>query len=108
VEPDLTLKLRTRDASRRPRDGLESLGCDLAPTHLANSVASLGNADQRGVYRRQLLHDLIVNRDVSESLDGDARAFTDAFAERNATTRDGRTRSKRGSTAFEIVAHRLE
>ena len=51
---------------------------------------------------------VIVNRDISESLDSDARALTNPFAERNATTRHVRTRSKRGSTALEIVAQRLE
>jgi hypothetical protein len=100
--------LRTRDAGRRPRDGLESLGSDVAPTHLANPIVPLGDSDQRGVYCCQLSNDLIVNRDIGESLDGDARALADPLAERNATAWHVRTRSKRGRTLFEIVTQRLE
>lgn len=74
------------------------------PTHLANPIRSLGDSNQSAFHCRQLLNDLIVNRDVSESLDGDTGALTDPLPERNATTGHVRTRSKRGSTAFEIVA----
>jgi hypothetical protein len=102
------LWLRTRDAGRRPRDGLESLGRDSPPTHLAHPIAALGNPYQRGVHCGELLHDLIVNGNVGESFDGDARSLTDPLAKRNATARNGCTRSKRGCAAFEIVAQGLE
>ena len=101
-------RLRTRDAGRRPGDGLEPLRCDLTPAHVTNPVCPFGNSDQCGVYCRQLVNDLIVNGNVGESLDGDARALTDPLAERYATARHVRTRSKRGRTFFEIVTQRFE
>jgi hypothetical protein len=54
------------------------------------------------------MHDLIVDRNVGESLDGDARPFPHTFAERNAATRHVRPRSKRRGAGFEIITQRLE
>ena len=69
----------------------------------ADSVLPLGNSGQGGLDGGQLMHDLIVDRNVGEPLDGDARALTDTLAERNAAARHVGTGAKNRCTSFEIV-----
>ena len=68
----------------------------------------LSDTNQRGLDRCELMHDLIVNGDIGESLDGDARAFAHTFAERDPAARHVRTGAKRCGAMFEIVSHGFE
>ena len=54
------------------------------------------------------MHDLIVDRHIREPLDGDARALTDTFAERDATAGHVGTGAQGCGTLFEFVTQHLE
>ena len=98
----------TRHAGCGPRDRLEPLGCDLASAHFADPVSPLADPHQRGVDGSDLLNDLIVNRDVGEPLDGDARSLAHPLAERDAAARHIGTRAEGGGPAVEFVTKGVE
>ena len=104
----MSTPLRARYAGRRPWNDLESLGSDSAPAHFAQPVLALRDANQRCLDCRELVHDLIVNGDIRESLDGDARALAHTFAERDPPARHVRAGAKRSRTMFELVPHGFE
>jgi hypothetical protein len=75
---------------------------------LTDPVGAFGHPHQRSFDGCQLMHDLIVDGDIGESLDGDVRALADALAERDAAARHVGTGAQRRGAMVELVAQVTE